>query len=188
MCQCHQLPDARDQKRRPEYVPLSTLQPHTKRGTEELTNKETGLSRWTQWKRLILGALSSILIGCSGSSSTTTDHALRMASMSMMPDAVHSAAAVTQEAYQFAVANPEILKGIPCYCGCGGMGHTSNYSCYVWNVSNAGAVVFDTHALGCSICVDITQDAMRLSKQGKNLSEIKAYVHDTFARFGPSNM
>ncbi|MBA4071172.1 MAG: hypothetical protein C0497_04945 [Gemmatimonas sp.] len=188
MCQCHQLPDVRDRKRTPQHAPLSTLLPRVKRGTAERKHEKAGMSTWRRWKHRVLGALSSILIGCSGSSSTTTDHAPKMASMAMMPDAVHSAAAVTQEAYQFAVANPQILQSIPCYCGCGGMGHTSNYSCYVQRVGNAGALVFDTHALGCSICVDITQDAMRLSKQGKSLPEIKAYVHDTYARFGPSNM
>lgn len=188
MCQCHQLPDVRDQKRPPVHASPSTLQSRTKRGAAELMYEEVRLSRWRRWKRLILGALSSVVIGCSGSSSTTTDHAPKMASMEVMPDAVQSAAAVTQEAYQFAVANPEILQGIPCYCGCGGMGHTSNYSCYVQRVSSSGTPNFDTHAIGCSICVDITLDAMRLSKQGKSLPEIKAYVHDTYARFGPSNM
>lgn len=130
----------------------------------------------------------SALVGCGGSSPATSDHAPKMAAMAMMPDAVRSAASVTQEAYQFAVANPEVLKGIPCYCGCGSMGHTSNYSCYVQKVNSIGRPLFDTHALGCSICVDITQDAMRLSKQGKSRQEIRAYVHDTYARFGPANM
>ena len=188
MCQCHQLPDVRDRTRTQQYAPLSTLPPHVKQGTADHQHEKAGMSKWRRWMRLILGALSSILIGCSGSSSAATDHAPKMASMTMMPDAVHSAAAVTQEAYQFAVANPEILQGIPCYCGCGGMGHTSNYSCYVQSVGSTDAPVFDTHALGCSICVDITQDAMRHSKQEKSLPEIKAYVHDTYTRFGPSNM
>lgn len=188
MCQCHQLPDLRHRKRTRQYAPLSTLPPRVKRGSAALGQAEANMSKWRRWKRRMLGALSTILIGCSGSSSATTDHAPKMASMGMMPDAVHRAAAVTQEAYQFAVANPEILQGIPCHCGCGGMGHTSNYSCYVQRAGGAETPVFDTHAIGCSICVDITQDAMRLSKQGKSLPEIKAYVHDTYARFGPSNM
>lgn len=189
MCQCHQLPDVRDQKRTPQYASLSTRPSRATRRTADLKQEEAGISKWRQWKRAILSTLSSLLVGCGGGdSSSTADGAPAMASMAMMPDAVHSAAAVTKEAYQFAVANPETLKALPCYCGCGGMGHTSNYSCYVQGVSKAGALVFDTHALGCSICVDITQDAMRLSKQGKNLPEIKAYVHDTYARFGLSNM
>lgn len=169
-------------------MPLSTIQPRVKRHPAEFKREVHGMSAWSRWKRILLGAVSGILVGCTGSSARTTDHAPEMASMTMMPESVRRAAAVTQEAYQFAVANPELLQGIPCYCGCGGMGHTSNYSCYVQGKDNAGAIVFDTHALGCSICVDITQDAMRLSKQGKTLPEIKAYVHDTYARFGPSNM
>ncbi len=188
MCQCHQLPAVRDQKRRPQYAPLPMHPPRVTATTDTVKKPASSLSRWGRVKRLLFGAFSAVLVGCSGGSSATTNRTPAMASMAMMPDAVRNAAAVTQEAYQFAVANPDILKGIPCYCGCGGMGHTSNYSCYVQSVSSAGAIQFDTHALGCSICVDIAQDAMRLSKQGKSLPEIKTYVQDTYARFGPSNM
>ena len=93
-----------------------------------------------------------------------------------------------REAYQFAVANPEVLKQLPCYCGCGGMGHTSNYACYVAGEEADGSLKFDGHALGCSICVDITQDAMRMLEDGQSVPEIRAYVDQTYSRFGPSNM
>ncbi len=138
----------------------------------------------------VLSLVSGLLTGCgsTASAANTPDHDLKMAPMSMMPDEVKSAPAVTQQAYQFAVANPDVMKHIPCYCGCGAMGHTSNYSCYIESVDAAGKVKFDDHALGCSICVDITQDAMRLSKQGKSPQDIKAYVDKTYSRFGPSNM
>jgi hypothetical protein len=36
--------------------------------------------------------------------------------------------------------------------------------------------------------VDITQDAMRLTKEGKRPPDIKAYVDRTYSRFGPTNM
>jgi hypothetical protein len=36
--------------------------------------------------------------------------------------------------------------------------------------------------------VDITQDTMRLLKDGKTVPEIKAYVDQTYAKYGPSNM
>lgn len=137
---------------------------------------------------LLLSMTGTALAGCGSTASTSTEHEAPMAPMSMMPDEVKSAATVTQEAYQFAVANPDVTQHIPCYCGCGNMGHTSNYLCYVKNVEADGKVNFDSHALGCSICVDITQDAMRLLKQGKNVTEIKAYVDKTYSRFGPSNM
>ena len=51
-----------------------------------------------------------------------------------------------------------------------------------------GKVEYDNHALGCSICVDITQDAMRLNKEGKSVSEIRAYVDATYSKYGPTNM
>ncbi len=138
----------------------------------------------------ILSLTSGLLTGCGSAASTTTstEHDLKMAPMSEMPAEVKSAPVVTQQAYQFAVANPDVMKQVPCYCGCGNVGHTSNYSCYVQNADASGNVTFDSHAIGCSICVDITQDAMRLSKQGKSPQDIKAYVDKTYSRFGPSNM
>ena len=92
-----------------------------------------------------------------------------MAPMADMPAEVQQAAVTVREAYQFAVANPDVLTQLPCYCGCGDMGHTSNYSCYVQSAEGED-IVFDTHALGCGICVDITQDAMRMQQEGKSLA------------------
>jgi hypothetical protein len=68
------------------------------------------------------------------------------------------------------------------------MGHTSNYSCYVQDVDSAGKITYDTHALGCSICVDITQDVMRLLKEKKPVAEIQTYIDDTYSKYGPSNL
>lgn len=107
--------------------------------------------------------------------------------MSVMPADVKAASKTAQEAYQFAFANPDVLKEIPCYCGCGDMGHTSNYDCYVSAVEGE-KIVYDAHALGCSICVDITQDTMRLLKEGKTTAQIKTIIDDTYSRYGPSNM
>ena len=139
----------------------------------------------------VLSLAGGLLAGCGSTAASTTsstEHELKMAPMSQMPDDVKSAPQVTQQAYQFAVANPDVMQHIPCYCGCGSMGHTSNYSCYVESVDAAGKVKFDGHSLGCSICVDITQDAMRLTKEGKSPQDIKTYVDKTYSQYGPSNM
>jgi len=101
---------------------------------------------------------------------------------------VKSAPATVQQAYQFAVANPEVLSQIPCYCGCGAMGHASNYACYVAGKNADGSVKFDSHALGCSLCVDIAQDTLRLLKEGKSVKDIRAYVDNKYSQYGPSNM
>jgi hypothetical protein len=139
---------------------------------------------------LILLLLSSgILSACSGNAgSKSSANNLAMAPMTGMPAEVKSAPTTVKQAYQFAVANPNIMKQIPCYCGCGSVGHTSNYSCYVQSVDEKGAVSFDNHALGCSICVDITQDAMRYMRQGKPVSEIKTIIDQTYSQYGPSNI
>ncbi len=119
---------------------------------------------------------------------SATAPAYSLASTNRLPPEVQSAPEVVSESYRFALANPEVLKQLPCYCGCGGMGHTSNYSCYVASENPNGTLVFDGHALGCSICVDITQDAMRMLDEGQPMSAIRAYVDQTYSAFGPSNM
>lgn len=110
-----------------------------------------------------------------------------LAPLADLPAEVRQASQTTQTAYRFAVANPDLMKQIPCYCGCGAMGHESNYQCYVQS-DEGGQIVFDQHALGCSICVDITIDAMRMLGEGKTAPEIKAAVDATYSQYGPSNM
>jgi hypothetical protein len=136
---------------------------------------------------LIILALLIISIGtagCSGSGARATEHSFAMAPMSEMPEAVQQSPATVKEAYQFAVANPDVTSQIPCYCGCGAMGHTSNYACFVADDRN-GQITFDNHALGCSICVDIAQDTMRLLDEGRSVDEIFTYVDNSYSRFGP---
>ena len=136
---------------------------------------------------IIAPILLVFLSGCNRKVSSTQEE-LSMASMDGMPAEVKAAPVTVQQAYQFAAANPDVMKHIPCYCGCGAMGHTSNYACYVDEVDANGNVTYDTHALGCSICVDITQDTMRLLKQGKAVPEIKLYIDQTYSQYGPSNI
>jgi hypothetical protein len=130
---------------------------------------------------LIISILLTGTTGCSSSSS----HKYEMAATSDLPMTMQQAPVRVQEAYQFAAANPEIAQAIPCYCGCGGMGHTSNYSCFVAEEAAGGALTYDEHALGCGICVDIAQDTMRLLDDGKSVDEIFVDVNGRYARFGP---
>jgi hypothetical protein len=129
--------------------------------------------------------LAPLAAACSNQSGHKGEHAYALAPLSSMPPEVQQAPATVRQAYQFAVANPDVLAEIPCYCGCGAMGHVSNYSCYVENGDRGSEIVFDNHALGCSICVDITQDAMRLLDEGKSVAAIYDYVDGAYSRFGP---
>jgi hypothetical protein len=48
-----------------------------------------------------------------------------------------------------------------------------------------GSFTFDAHALNCGVCVDITQDAMRLLDEGRAPPEIRAYIDEAYAMYGP---
>jgi hypothetical protein len=128
---------------------------------------------------LILGS-ALFLAACAGPKE------LPMAAESMLPKFLNTAAPRVRTAYQFALANPREMEKYPCFCGCGNMGHTSNLSCYVQAIDADGSITFDEHANGCGICVDITQDVMRLTREGKAAPEIRAYVDAQYGAFGPS--
>lgn len=129
--------------------------------------------------------LPAVMLG--GCAASPQANEMKMAPVEALPQEMQAAPVTVREAYQFAVANPEPLKNVPCYCGCGAIGHKSNYSCYIKNVESDGKIVFDQHALGCSLCVDITQDVIRLSKEGKSPGTIRDLIVANYSRFGPSN-
>jgi hypothetical protein len=51
--------------------------------------------------------------------------------------------------YQFAAEHPEVLKYVPCYCGCETSGHPHNESCFVKRRDAKGNVTeWDMHGYG----------------------------------------
>ena len=139
-----------------------------------------------KWFLLLIAVSILAVTGTACSASPEVD--LHMMPLDQMPDEVQAAPVVVQQAYQFSAANPDVMKDIPCYCGCGDIGHESNYACYVSSAGQNGSLAFDNHALGCSICVDITQDVMRLLREGKSPQEARTYIDATYSRYGPSNI
>ena len=141
-----------------------------------------------RWMTLAVLLSTLALSACSSATpDATTGRAAKMAPVSQLSPTAQKAPTRVREAYQFAVANPDLMKQIPCYCGCGAMGHTSNYACYVKEVKPDGSVNFDDHALGCSLCVDITQDARRMLDEGKSAQDIRAAIVANYSQFGPPN-
>lgn len=136
---------------------------------------------------LVILALTATAVSACSTSNSDDAH-LAMMPLDQMPMEVQSAPVAVQEAYQLNTANPDIMKNIPCYCGCGDIGHTSNYDCYVSNIDDKNNITFDNHALGCSICVDITQDVMRMLRDGKSPQDARAYIDATYSKYGPSNI
>ncbi|MBI5877624.1 MAG: hypothetical protein HZB53_08245 [Chloroflexi bacterium] len=129
-----------------------------------------------------------VLLSASCAPAQNSQAQLHMGHESSLSKTIATAPARTRDAYRFAMANPDALKNVPCYCGCGPLGHKNNYDCYIKGANADGSFDFDNHALGCEICVDITQDAMRYIKAGKPAVDIRTAIDRTYSARGPSNM
>jgi hypothetical protein len=51
-----------------------------------------------------------------------------------------------QALYRYAVEHGDELRYIPCTCGCGSLGHTSNRDCYIKADNPDGTLTFTSHA------------------------------------------
>ena len=92
---------------------------------------------------------------------------------------------VVRATYDFAAQHPEILKYVPCYCGCGEQGHKANESCFVARRDQKGNVLeWDTHGFGCTICVDVARESMQLYNSGADVVAIRAAIE---RRWAPGN-
>jgi hypothetical protein len=105
----------------------------------------------------------------------------RAAAWSARPAYTHVNAA-TEQAYRWAMHNPDVLQWIPCYCGCGGLGHESNLDCY-YEPRSDGAIAFDEHASYCTICVDITLRVQQLEGTGASLVDIRTTIDIEFGDY-----
>ena len=74
-------------------------------------------------------------------------HAYSLAPESVLPASIRQTPRSVRDAYRFAVANRDILRQIPCYCGCG-TEHRSNADCYIKDVYSDGSIVFDPMSFG----------------------------------------
>ena len=132
---------------------------------------------------LLIGSLWLAACGAGGQ----PDSKVKLAPVSALPKEMQAAPTTVRTAYQFAVTNPDALQNVPCYCGCGAIGHKSNLACYIKEVGADGQPVFDDHALGCSLCVDIATDVMQMTGEGKSPAAIRQQIVDTYSTFGPAN-
>ena len=63
------------------------------------------------------------------------------------PSFVTDADAEVKGLYEFQITHGQLMRFIPCYCGCGkDAGHRSNRDCYVKRIDADGTVVLDSMA------------------------------------------
>lgn len=140
-------------------------------------------------RRSLLFSMLSIMFVLVGLSACGTragqSGSLELAPLTALPETMQHASVAVRSAYQFAMSYPEALENVECYCGCGAIGHTSNLACYVSSFDASGNPIFDDHAMGCSICVDIAQDVKRMTAEGLEPSVIRSDIIATYSKFGP---
>lgn len=92
----------------------------------------------------------------------------------------------TEEAYAFAMASPQVLEWMPCYCGCGAMGHGSNADCFFKpTMEGLSSLQFEEHASYCGICVDTALMVKQMLGDGQSLRAIRDAVDTTFGGSAP---
>ena len=96
-------------------------------------------------REVLLAAAAFAVTGCR--QFEAAEHRYKLAPESILPADIAKAPTEVQEAYRFAIFNRDTLRYIPCYCGCGSDGHTSNASCYFKDSSTPANPVFDRMSL-----------------------------------------
>jgi hypothetical protein len=95
---------------------------------------------------------------------------------------------VMRQVYEFAARHPEVLQYIPCYCGCENVGHKANHDCFVRSRAADGRVTqWDSHGMGCAVCLGVGRRAMALFNQGMSVQQIRATIDREFGSHYPSH-
>src|SRR5262245_61489126 len=89
---------------------------------------------------------------------------------------------VMHATFTFAARHPEVMKFVPCFCGCQRGGHKDNHDCFVSGRDAAGKVTsWEPHALECQVCVDVAYQALRLHNSGASVSAIRDAIEKQYA-------
>jgi len=145
-------------------------------------------------RQLLLAGGSALLVACTPgvASGSAAPSAARPSSplaanraLGVWPDLVAKAPLAVRQAYEYAASNQQILQFVPCYCGCGSIGHEDNLSCFVAQFAQDGWLVLDPHATACNTCVGIALEAMSLEKQGVTVKDIRRSIDEKWSKVGP---
>ncbi|WP_240463712.1 PCYCGC domain-containing protein [Paenibacillus apiarius] len=83
--------------------------------------------------------------------------------------------------YTLAAQNHDLLQHIPCYCGCGeSAGHESNLNCFVAQMEENGAVLWDDHGTRCGVCLEIAVEASQMQREGKSVPDIRHTIDEKY--------
>lgn len=86
--------------------------------------------------------------------------------------------------YAFAATHQDILKAIPCYCGCVREGHQSVLQCYLSGSRADGTPIWTDHSFDCELCIHIAREVFLMTSQGLPTSEIRAVIESKYRGVG----
>jgi hypothetical protein len=95
---------------------------------------------------------------------------------------------VVRQVYAFAAHHGDVLKYVPCFCGCERMGHQGNDECFIQRRTTAGKVTaWEPHGVICEVCLDVAREAMQLHNSGASTQAIRAYIDKKWSGPGMSH-
>ncbi len=149
-----------------------------KKRTRTNTKKKQNKSQNSKQIMLLvaIGLLSAgIFVGFGNSNNNTADDEL--ASSLNLPGYAYSSP-ITLKAYEYTALNPQIIDQVPCYCGCGGLGHESLLNCFMTDDGE-----YDNHASQCDICVGEVIKIKKMYEDGSSLEEIRASIDKEYRKY-----
>ena len=107
-----------------------------------------------------------------------------------LPDVRFAAARpapLLRAAYEFAGRHPEVLRYMPCFCGCERNGHGNNEDCFVTRREASGKPQWNPHGVGCGICIDVAQLASQMHRSGASVADIRKAVDTKYRAEYPTS-
>lgn len=103
------------------------------------------------------------------------------ASREILPNFLNNQSEDLKLVYQSVGKATEVLKWMPCYCGCAeSANHKSNLNCFIKEVKKDGSVVWDDHGTRCIVCVEIAIKSIKQAQEGVSLKEIRKQIDNEY--------
>ena len=94
---------------------------------------------------------------------------------------------ILKDAHIFAADHPEVASYVPCYCGCGNMGHKNNADCFVESREKDGRVhTWVPHGAACAVCIDIAVESMKMRNSGASVAAIRKQIQGEYRPHYPT--
>ncbi len=86
--------------------------------------------------------------------------------------------------YAFAVEQPDALRHIPCYCGCGKQDdHRSVLDCFVAGRDLLGRPSYDSHGVACPICTAVVGQVRGHLAAGNTIEQARIEIDRFFSPY-----